>query len=76
MKATIDIPEELLAGAADAAARRGVSLDTFIIETLRKELAQIKSVKKGYRVSFPIIKAKGGKKISLTNRQIEDHLFE
>jgi hypothetical protein len=76
MKATIDVPDNLLKEAERKATLRGVTLEQFIADALAKELTRYASTTPAYRVKSPLVPAKGIQKISITNKQIEDLLFE
>ena len=76
MKATIDLPDDLLKEAAVAAKQRGVSLENLISEALAKEVTASSVRNLSYRVKSPLIPARGSETISVTNEQIEELLFE
>jgi hypothetical protein len=77
MRTTVDLPDHLFRAAKAEAAARGETLKELLTRALTNELGTAVAPRQpGRRVQLPLIKGTSGRKINLTNVQIEQILAE
>jgi hypothetical protein len=76
MRTTIEIPDMMFREMKSLAARSGMSLRSFVVRAIEKEVARTRrAAKRRYQVRLPLLKSKHPRKIkSMTNAEIEDLL--
>lgn len=72
MRTTVDLPDELFRAAKAEAAARGESLKNFLARAITHELGTAPAPSKGRRVKLPLIKGTSGRKVNITNQDIEE----
>jgi hypothetical protein len=77
MRTTVDLPDDLFRAAKAEAAARGESLKDFLTRAVTHELGTAAPPRQqGRRVQLPLIKGTSGRKINLTNQDIEEIFAE
>ncbi len=72
MRTTIDLPDAVHRKLKARAALEGVSVKEVLLRLVQRELA---GRAEGHRTSFPLIRGKEARQLSLTNEQIDEMLF-
>jgi hypothetical protein len=73
VRTTIDIPDRIYRDLKARAARQGSTVKELILRGVEKEMGE--AAPKRTRVQLPLIRGKGGRKLDLTNAQIDEILF-
>lgn len=71
MRTTVDLPGDLLRAAKVQAAQRGESLKDLFIRAITYEVEVARPARRG-RVEFPLIRSRSGRRVDITNAEIED----
>jgi plasmid stability protein len=74
MRTTIDLPNELMQAAKVRAAQRGESLKELFTRAITREVEAPRPAEADRRVEFPLIRSRRGRRVNITNADIEDAL--
>jgi len=76
MRATVNIPDNVLRRAKAEATLRGMPLDVFISDLLERETATRLATERKHRVKLPLVRGNGRRIINPTREELDAGLWD